>query len=249
LFDPGHATMVLVPLEQILRLKTPGRIAEVVARLRAIEDALPASDGVACFTGLYREVTEAVAVTARPGAFEDPRSLRWLDVVFANLYLASLRRFVLRERACARAWVPLFEARSRGGIAPVQFALAGMNAHINRDLPVALVETWQALRMEPRRGSAHHRDFGRVNDLLATVEATAKARFARGLVGVADDALGRLDDVLAMWNVRRARDAAWVSAEALWAVRDVPFLRARLLLSLDRTVGFAGRGLLVRVLN
>ena len=109
--------------------------------------------------------------------------------------------------------MPLFEARSRRGIAPVQFALAGMNAHINRDLPVALVDTWRARGMEPRRGSAHHRDFARVNDLRAAVEDTAKSRYSRGLVGVADDALGRLDDVVAMWNVRRAREAAWVSRD------------------------------------
>ena len=31
------------------------------------------------------------------------------------------------------------------GTAPIQFALAGMNAHINRDLPLALVETCDEL--------------------------------------------------------------------------------------------------------
>jgi Family of unknown function (DUF5995) len=249
LFDGGHATMVSVPLEQLLRQKAPRRIVDVVERLRAIEAALPPTDGVAHFTALYREVTEAVAGEARAGWFEDGRSLRWLDVTFANLYIAALGQFLRGERRCPHAWRPLFEARSRPGVAPIQFALAGMNAHVNRDLPVALVETWRALGIEPRRGSPHHRDFGRVNGLLATVEATAKARFSEGLVGVADEALGRLDDVLAMWKVERAREAAWVNAEALWAVRRVPFLRARLLLALDRTVGFAGRGLLVRVLD
>ncbi len=238
-------------LDRLLREKAPGRIVDVVERMRAIEAELPPEDGIARFTALYREVTEAVIAAARPGGlgFEEPRTLRWLDVVFANLYFAALRRFVCGESRCPRAWTPLFESRKRPGVAPVQFALAGMNAHINRDLPVALVETWDALGMTPVRGSAHHRDYGRVNGLLASVEATAKARLSSGLVGVADVALGRLDDVVAMWNVRRAREAAWVSAETLWAVRDVPFLRARVLLALDRTVGFAGRGLLVPVLR
>jgi hypothetical protein len=52
-----------------------------------------------------------------------------------------------------------------------------------------------------------------------------------------------------MWNVRRAREAAWVNAETLWHVRDVPLLRSRYLLALDRMVGLAGRGLLVPVLD
>ena len=48
-----------------------------------------------------------------------------------------------------------------------------------------------------------------------------------------------------MWNVERARDAAWVQGEALWALRGVGFLERRYLDTLDRLVGFAGRGLLV----
>ena len=48
-----------------------------------------------------------------------------------------------------------------------------------------------------------------------------------------------------MWNVARARDAAWVNAEALWALRDEPELSARYLDVLDRTVGLTARGLLV----
>ena len=50
------------------------------------------------------------------------------------------------------AWRPLFASAERRGILPLQFAFAGMNAHINRDLPVALVETWGELGLEPRAG-------------------------------------------------------------------------------------------------
>ena len=55
----------------------------------------------------------------------------------------------------------------------------------------------------------------------------------------------RIDDIVAMWDVGRARDAAWVNAEALWALRDQPELSARYLDVLDRTVGLTARGLLV----
>ena len=54
------------------------------------------------------------------------------------------------------AWVPLFAQRSRRGVAPLQFALAGMNAHINRDLPVALVTTCRELGLDLRDGSREH---------------------------------------------------------------------------------------------
>ncbi len=75
-----------------------------------------------------------------------------------------------------------------------------------------------------------------------------KRRFSTGLVGVADEALGRLDDVLAMWSVACARDAAWTHAETLWALRELAPLHDAFRLTLDRTVGLAGRGLLVPTL-
>ena len=55
----------------------------------------------------------------------------------------------------------------------------------------------------------------------------------------------RIDDVVAMWDVSRARDAAWTNGLALWALRDEPTLASEFLLTLDRMVGFASRGLLV----
>jgi hypothetical protein len=234
-------------LEDVLRAPPAARIEGVLERMLAIEAALPPADGVACFNRLYRAVTEAVQQTTAAD-FADARFVRWLDVAFANLYFRALAAFVLGRGRVPHAWLPLFRARSEPGIAPLQFALAGMNAHINRDLPVALLETCTAREVPPRHGSAQHADFGRVDRLLEEVEARVKHEYSVGLVGVADEALGRLDDVLAIWKVSQARQAAWVHAETLWHLRELPFAGARHLAILDRTVGFAGRGLLARVL-
>jgi hypothetical protein len=234
-------------LEDVLRAPPAARIEGVLERMLAIEAALPPADGVACFNRLYRAVTEAVQQTTAAD-FADARFVRWLDVAFANLYFRALAAFVLGRGRVPHAWLPLFRARSEPGIAPLQFALAGMNAHINRDLPVALLETCTAREVRPRHGSAQHADFGRVDRLLEEVEARVKHEYSVGLVGVADEALGRLDDVLAIWKVSQARQAAWVHAETLWHLRELPFAGARHLAILDRTVGFAGRGLLARVL-
>jgi hypothetical protein len=80
--------------------------------------------------------------------------------------------------------------------------------------------------------------------LLARTEKRVKAELVTGIEGDVDVALGQVDDVVAMWNVERAREAAWAQAETLWALRDLPRLRSQLLHSQDRLVGFAGRGLL-----
>ena len=76
------------------------------------------------------------------------------------------------------------------------------------------------------------------------VEEQVKAELVTETLRDVDVALGDLDDVLAMWKVERAREAAWAYAETLWALRTSPQLSGQFLRALDRTVGFAGRGLL-----
>jgi hypothetical protein len=243
--------MVAVSLGELLERPLPTRVPEAVERLRELEAALPAGDGVARFVRLYRAVTEAVDEQARTGSprFADTAFVRWLDVVFVNQFIRALRAHELGRGRVPRAWAPLFDARARRGVAPIQFALAGMNAHINRDLPLALLATCRARAVAPVRGCPQHDDFRRINGLLEEVEQVVKLELATGVVAVAEQALGRLDDVVAMWKVRKARDTAWANAETLWALRDLPLVAGRYALALDRTVGFAGRGLLLPVLS
>ena len=231
------------PVEQALSV-VPTDVSGVVSTLQAIVTVLPPTDGVAAFTSLYLAVTEAVGASASALVFEDESFTRALDVTFANLYFDALRDFIAGDRSIPAAWAPLVEARTRTGVFPLQFALAGMNAHINRDLPVALVETCTALGVDLSESSTQHRDFQRIDGVLAQTEALVKGRFITGDLVAVDGALGHLDDCVAMWNVERAREAAWTSAETLWALRGVPLLKAKFLLTLDRMVGFAGRGLL-----
>ena len=230
-------------LRQILESKPATRIVEVIARLKKIVAALPPADGLRAFTALYLAVTEAVAAS-RPGEFEDLPFIRWLDVVFANLYFQALRNSLLGAGPVSRAWAPLLEARGKLGVLPLQFALAGMNAHINRDLPIALVATCEGRRIELRGGSPQQRDYRRINPLLTLVENQVKAELVTDALRDFDVALGDLDDIVAMWKVERAREAAWVQAETLWALRSLPHLRGEFTGTLDRLVGLAGRGIL-----
>ncbi len=235
----------MTKLETALAGRPPRTVPEVIERLRAIEAALPKRDGVRAFTTLYLAVTENVHAALRPGGFADPAFVERLDVVFANLYLAALKAFTADPAKAPRAWAPLCAARAKRTIAPLQFALCGMNAHINRDLPVALVRTAAQRKLDLSRATRQHADFTAVNAVLAATEAEVKRSFATGLVGFADAALGQLDDRVAMWDVGRAREAAWVQGQILWTLRALPPLSRRYLDTLDRTVGFAGRGLLV----
>jgi hypothetical protein len=234
-------------IEQLLAGAPPATVDDVVARLDGIDAALPAGDGVGWFAKLYVAVTRDVGTALIPGTFRDPAFVLRLDLAFAGLFFDALRKSLLVPPATPKAWAPLLDARSARGIAPIQFALAGMNAHINRDLPIALMTTCEEAGVDLADAKPQHADFERVNALLAATEQRVKAQFATGVVGVVDVALGDVDDRIAMWNVGRAREAAWVQAQTLWALRVIPPLQREAIETLDHVVGFAGRGLLVPV--
>jgi hypothetical protein len=182
-------------------------VADVIARMQSDVASMPKTDGVACFMKLYLAVTVGVQARLAGLAFHDPRFLARLDVVFAELFLSALDTSRTDPARLPRAWAPLVEARSQHGIAPLQFALAGMNAHINRDLPVALVATCRELRLDLGEASPEHADFEHVNGLLAQVERRVKSSYLTGWLAWLDrlvHRLRRIDDVVAMWDVGRA---------------------------------------------
>lgn len=226
-------------------------LEEAVDRMVAIDAELADDDGVRYFNTLYLEVTREVVARLAGPEIEDPRFLERLAVFFSNAYFRAFEDFARglgTASGASHAWAPLFAARLDRRIAPIQFALAGMNAHINYDLPIGVRDTCRAFEIAPEEGTPQHRDYVRLNAILADVQERVKPWLASGLLGVLDRVLGRLDDIVAGFSVARARDAAWVHSEALWSIRDDPDLSPAYLRALDRMVGFAGRGLLAPTL-
>ena len=232
-------------LDQLIRSTTIETVDDVITVMRGLDSELANDDGLKWFNLLYLKVTEAVGTQPKKGQWENGRWLELLDVNFAKLYFAALCDWQRNRDRVARAWLPLFQSRARHGIKRVQFALAGLNAHINHDLPVALVQTGKASRIVLKRGTAEFRDFERVNSILETVQEDAKRFIATGLVGVIDQSLGDLDDNAANWSVRKARETAWSNGEILWRLNRTPVLRNEFLTNIDRLVSLASRGLLV----
>lgn len=234
-------------LLDILRPAPVSSIDEVLSIMKAIDGRLPDSDGVKWFNRLYLQVTRSVRHAISGPAFRDARFMTQLDIIFANQYFAAIAAGEIDVSRAPSAWRPLLRARSSGGIARLQFALAGMNAHINRDLPQGIVQVFEALGGDPTTDQARRQDFDSVNDLLERVEAEVKADFSVGAIAVVDDLAGRADDVAAMWKVRAARHAAWTNAEVLWTLRRTPHIREAFFDKLDGLTGLAGKGLLVPV--
>jgi len=219
-------------------------VGQAVERMEAIAAVLPTVDGLACFNRLYLIVTRAVATRIGAEFFADPAFVARLDVVFANLYFAAADAWNADRSSVARCWAVLLGRRSATAIAPLQFALAGMNAHINRDLAMAVVATCRELGTSPADGSQHD-DYQKLNALLGELEPAIQESFEEGVLLELDRHFGGLDNLAANFSIEAAREVAWGNAETLWSLRNERFLSPAFLDGLDRLVAFAGRTLLL----
>ena len=227
-------------------MSLPTTVDGVLDRLRDIDDSLPHGDGVAVFNRVYLTVTERIAAILAGQheglTFAASDAMVDLDVRFANLWLAAYDD-ARAERRVPRAWRPLFEAR-RGGRLPVQYAVGGMNTHIEHDLPIAVVGTCQAHGLSLDDVAA---DYQAVNHVLAQVEAPIRRSFLDACQRDVDDRIGPIVHLVSTWNIDKARDLAWVTAETIWELRRTTFLRGRFLDGLGHTVGMTTRALLTPV--
>jgi hypothetical protein len=222
-------------------------IPDVVAAFEAIDALLPQSDGLRWFNWLYLQVTKAVDQSVGAGNWERPEWIARLDVRFARLYLDALAGTTATGQNAPQCWQVFFSARNDVRLARVQFALAGMNAHIDHDLSVAVVETCKEFGGAPVHGSAEYRDYTKVNDLLDTLIDQTKHEFMVGLLGDALPALGKVEDMVAGSGLCAVREIAWTNGEVLWGLDAIPALAARFVTGLDRTAALAGQALLLPV--
>jgi hypothetical protein len=234
-------------------MPAPGSVARVpvtsvagaIARMEAIGASVPAEDGLGCFNRMYLEVTKQVESSLGAGFYADPVFMTQLDVTFANLYFTAVDA-AGNPPAVPPAWRPLIEQRAQRGIEPIQFALAGMNAHINHDLPLAVTGTCAALSTSPSAG-AHQADYQKVDQLLDAAEQSVRQSFESAPELAVDRHLQAVNNLIASWSINSARDLAWTNSLLLWEVRADPLARGLLCDSLAAATAAASRMLLIAV--
>jgi len=221
-------------------------VPEVITRLRRIDEDLPSSDGAAVFNRMYLTVTEHVSAgLTGVQLFRDPAFMAQLDVRFASLWFEA---YDAPSDSLPKAWAPVFERRHNHSLLPIQFGLAGMNSHIGHDLPVALVATCLQLDTSPDDATVRE-DYDKVNDLLAACESEIRRSFLTEAGQAVDQHFDPVVHLISSWDIGKAREVAWVTAEALWALRRVGSLADRYQAAVARTVGMASRILLTEVIS
>lgn len=194
-------------------------VAAVVARMRQRLDSLPAgASHRAAFLSTYLRTTEAVGEAVDAGSFEDPAWVERWDAGFAELYLDAHDADIAGDTArVPRPWRLAFQAPA--GLPALRHVLLGINAHVNYDLPQAMLAVISPEDFgDPVLIARRRRDHERIDKVLA------------GRVGAEDDVLSAgqtlVDKLLGPLNrlgskrfLREARQKVWHNVGELHAAR------------------------------
>ena len=199
-------------------------IDATAAELRRIATA--AGDASGYFPALYARVTERIASSIAAGKFADgPR----MDV-FASTFAAYYTRVLVQGQPRPRCWQACWDVADDEGLLIVQHLLLGINAHVNHDLALTVVEVvGDGGDLSSARG-----DFDAVNDVLGETYVDVLRsldRVSRWTNRVAALGGGRLFN----FSLRVARDQAWSAAERIHALPPGQ-ARAEYVRELDRLV-------------
>src|SRR5215469_1792981 len=226
--------------------RPPQTIPDVLQGLQTIDGLCVEEDGLRWFNELYLTVTRTVQNRVNAGGFSDPAWLAQLDVQFARLYFGAVRA-ALSNAPCPDCWAAMFSVRDNLQIARIQFALAGVNAHINHDLCMAIVATCRNTGTVPGHETPQYSDYTTVNAPIDALIETAKQALHVRLLGDALPPVSHLEDTIAAWGTGAAREQAWNHGEVLWLLKNMPLIAASYLDGLDGLTGFAGKALLAPV--
>jgi hypothetical protein len=151
------------------------------------------------------------------GSFEDPEWVERWDVVFAGRYLDALDAYLSGTAEVPRPWRLAFDAPP--SLPALRHVLLGINAHINYDLPLALLAVIPPDDFaDPVLVGRRQRDHERIDEVLA------------GRVGAEDEELAadqtRLEWLLRPLNraasrrfLKEARRKVWHNAGELHTAR------------------------------
>ena len=183
---------------------------------RLLDEWEVAGDGRAVFLDCYVTMTRAVHAELDDGFFDDDAWVRSLLERFADYYFDSIDGGPDAVEIPA-PWGLAHAAAVGHDAAPVQLLLAGINAHINYDLVLALVDVlddeWPRLDSVGR--ARRRADYDRINEVIEATADTVQDHVLERRspwLDLFDRSLGRWDETLAVRLLSSWRSRVWQEA-------------------------------------
>ena len=174
----------------------------------------------AAFLKTYHRTTRAVGKAIAGGAFEDPRWVERWDIAFAKLYLDALQAELDRRGRVSRPWQLAFSAPA--DLPPLRHVLLGINAHVNYDLPQALLavigsDEFADSRLMDRR----RRDHERLDAVLASRVRAEDQQLSVAGKALVDRLLTPVNRAASKRLLREARQKVWQNTVELNKARMI----------------------------
>jgi Family of unknown function (DUF5995) len=197
-------------------------IREMERRFRSLG---PACDHNAVFALAYLRTTQTYKwARDQSGFFTDTPWVNHEDAVFAKYYFAAYDNWAggLRGQV-PQAWLIAFDAAAARQVNGSGDLLLGMNAHVNRDLPITLAAVGMATPDGQSRKPDHDKVDKFLNTILQPLLEELAARFDSSIIHIETPygvGYTGLFQTLAVW-----REQAWRNAQLL-ANATTPAARA-----------------------
>jgi hypothetical protein len=183
------------------------------------------SDQRCFFLRCYGLMTGNTLRALDEGQFHDPQWVSRLLHLFADYYFLALDAYEQKDARTPTVWRMAFDAAAERQTQVLQDLLLGINAHINYDLVLTLVDMlepeWAALTSEQRR--QRYEDHCHVNSIIAATVDSVQDQVVTPdsqWLGVVDWVLGPLDEQVAARLIRRWREEVWQQAMQMLATTD-----------------------------
>jgi uncharacterized protein DUF5995 len=200
-------------------------IDDLLSRMDALLQPMRvAGDERQHFLATYMRTTVAVKREIERGAFvDDDWTERW-DIAFAELYLDALDEWNAKGSAPGPWRIAFLAANADPRVPPLRHLLLGMNAHINYDLPQALIQVITDQEFDdPALVERRSRDHEHIDAILSSRVAAEDGELKK-MEQPGDRTL--LDHLLTPFNragskrfLKEARGKVWRNAQALSLAR------------------------------
>jgi hypothetical protein len=198
---------------------------------RRFDPLASSCDHNAIFSLVYLRVTEEYRRTIDEPFFDDTPFVNHEDTVFAHYYFSAFDAWAAgRIAEVPPAWRVAFDAASNHAVSASGDLLLGINAHVQRDLPLVLY----SIGLLGPDGTSRKPDHDRVNVILNRVADDVLAEIARRFDPTIDDSdlPTSLDDAALFQTLVAWREKAWRNAEEL-AAAPTPEAREQVVAAIE----------------
>jgi hypothetical protein len=192
-----------------------------------------ARDDKALFLDCYRMMTGNVLAEIEGPSFNDPAWVGGLLEHFAEYYFVALQAYQENPNSAPQAWQLAHRAAADSRVSALQKLLLGVNAHINYDLVLTLVDMLvdEWAEHNPAQRESRYADHCRINEVIGlTIDAVQDEVLepAMPIMALLDQLLGPVDEIMISGLISQWREMVWENASELLEMVDSDERAARI---------------------